>query len=55
VTVLDLGNAEAVLPYAEQVPTERYDHGTRLRAYIVEVRRRSRARRSSAAAATRTS
>ena len=39
VTVLDLGNAEAVLPYAEQVPTERYDHGTRLRAYIVEVRR----------------
>lgn len=37
--VLDLGNAEAILPYAEQVPTERYDHGTRLRAYIVEVRR----------------
>jgi transcription termination/antitermination protein NusA len=39
VTVLDLGNAEAVLPYAEQVPTEDYRHGTRLRAYIVEVRR----------------
>ncbi|HUH07815.1 MAG TPA: transcription termination factor NusA [Egibacteraceae bacterium] len=39
VTVLDLGNAEAVLPYAEQVPSERYEHGTRLRAYIVEVRR----------------
>jgi transcription termination/antitermination protein NusA len=39
VTVLDLGNAEAVLPYAEQVPSERYAHGTRLRAYIVEVRR----------------
>jgi transcription termination/antitermination protein NusA len=39
VTVLDLGNAEAVLPYAEQVPNERYTHGTRLRAYIVEVRR----------------
>lgn len=37
--VLDLGNAEAILPYAEQVPTERYEHGTRLRAYIVEVRR----------------
>jgi N utilization substance protein A len=37
--VLDLGNAEAILPYAEQVPTERYGHGTRLRAYIVEVRR----------------
>jgi N utilization substance protein A len=39
VVVLDLGNAEAVLPYAEQVPTERYEHGMRLRAYIVEVRR----------------
>jgi len=38
-TVLDLGNAEAVLPFAEQVPTERYDHGGRIRAYIVEVRR----------------
>jgi N utilization substance protein A len=38
-TVLDLGNAEAVLPYAEQVPSEDYVHGTRLRAYIVEVRR----------------
>ena len=38
-TVLDLGNAEAVLPYAEQVPTEDYIHGMRLRAYIVEVRR----------------
>jgi transcription termination/antitermination protein NusA len=39
VVVLDLGNAEAVLPYAEQVPNERYEHGMRLRAYIVEVRR----------------
>ena len=38
-TVLDLGNAEAVLPYAEQVPSEEYVHGTRLHAYIVEVRR----------------
>jgi N utilization substance protein A len=39
VTVLDLGNAEAVLPVAEQVPNESYPHGTRLRAYITEVRR----------------
>ncbi|CAN5267257.1 transcription termination factor NusA [soil metagenome] len=39
VTVLDLGNAEAVLPMAEQAPTERYRHGMRLRAYITEVRR----------------
>ncbi|MFO8076107.1 MAG: transcription termination factor NusA [Actinomycetota bacterium] len=37
--VLDLGNAEAILPAAEQVPTEEYRHGMRLRAYIVEVRR----------------
>jgi N utilization substance protein A len=39
VTVLDLGNAEAILPYAEQTPTERYEHGTRLRALVIEVRR----------------
>ncbi|HWB72491.1 MAG TPA: transcription termination factor NusA [Egibacteraceae bacterium] len=39
VVVLDLGNAEAVLPHAEQAPGERYEHGMRLRAYIVEVRR----------------
>jgi N utilization substance protein A len=39
VTLLDLGNAEAILPYAEQVPTERYEHGTRLRALVIEVRR----------------
>lgn len=38
-TMLDLGNAEALLPPAEQVPTEQYEHGLRLRAYIVEVRR----------------
>jgi len=38
-TVLDLGNAEAILPHAEQVPTERYEHGTRLRALVIEVRR----------------
>ena len=37
--VLDLGNAEAILPAAEQVPIERYRHGMHLRAYIVEVRR----------------
>jgi transcription termination/antitermination protein NusA len=37
--VLDLGNAEAVLPHAEQAPGERLEHGMRLRAYIVEVRR----------------
>lgn len=38
--LLDLGKGvEALLPQAEQVPGERYDHGSRLKAYIVEVRR----------------
>ncbi|MGH9072014.1 MAG: transcription termination factor NusA, partial [Acidimicrobiales bacterium] len=38
-TLLDLGKVEALLPQAEQVPYERYEHGARLKAYIVEVRR----------------
>ena len=38
-TLLDLGRVEALLPQAEQVPYERYEHGSRLKAYIVEVRR----------------
>src|SRR3989304_5920374 len=38
-TLVNLGTVEALLPITEQVPTERYDHGTRLKAYIVEVRR----------------
>ncbi|XBH22504.1 transcription termination factor NusA [Jonesiaceae bacterium BS-20] len=37
---VDLGGTEAVLPEHEQVPTEKYRHGERLRAYIVEVTRR---------------
>src|SRR6202171_4007018 len=38
-TLLDLGKVEALLPQAEQVPNERYEHGSRLKAYIVEVRK----------------
>src|ERR1700692_2330504 len=38
-TLLDIGKVEALLPQAEQVPFERYDHGARLKAYIVEVRK----------------
>jgi transcription antitermination factor NusA-like protein len=38
-TLLDLGRVEALLPQAEQVQNERYEHGSRLKAYIVEVRR----------------
>ncbi|MGI8426279.1 MAG: transcription termination factor NusA [Actinomycetota bacterium] len=41
--LLDLGKGvEALLPQAEQVPGERYDHGSRVKAYIVEVRRSPR-------------
>ena len=41
-TLLDLGKVEALLPQAEQVSYERYEHGTRLKAYIVEVRKTSK-------------
>src|SRR6476620_11825013 len=34
-TLLDLGRVEALLPQAEQVPGDRYDHGSRMKAYIV--------------------
>lgn len=41
--LLDLGRGvEALLPQVEQVPGERYDHGSRIKAYIVEVRRSPR-------------
>lgn len=36
---VDLGGVEAKLPQAEQVPGESYEHGSRLRVYVVEVRR----------------
>jgi N utilization substance protein A len=38
-TLLDLGRVEALLPQAEQVPYERPEPNTRLKAYIVEVRK----------------
>ena len=39
---LDLGTVEAVIPSAEQVPTESYPHGSRLRALVVSARRGAR-------------
>ncbi len=36
---VDLGRIEAVLPPPEQVPGESYDHGSRLRCYVVQVRK----------------
>ena len=41
-TILDLGKTEALMPPAEQIPHERYEHGMRLKAYIVEVRKSAR-------------
>jgi len=35
--IVDLGRAEAVMPLQEQVHTERYRPGQRIRAYLVEV------------------
>ncbi|MDM8519342.1 transcription termination factor NusA [Anaerolineales bacterium HSG6] len=40
--ILTLGNIEAVLPRAEQIPTERYSEGQRLRAYVSSVAKSSR-------------
>jgi N utilization substance protein A len=37
--LLDLGKVEAILPQAEQVPSESYRPGERLKAYITEVRK----------------
>src|SRR5690606_34344356 len=37
--LVDLGRIEAILPPQEQVPTETYNHGERLRAYVVQVRK----------------
>jgi N utilization substance protein A len=37
--LVDLGRLEALLPVAERVPGERYEHGTRLKALVVSVRR----------------
>ncbi len=39
IVLVDIGKVEAVLPLSEQVPGERYVHGTRLRCYVVAVAR----------------
>lgn len=36
---VDLGPLEAIMPPAEQVPTEKYRHGDRIRVHVVAVRR----------------
>ena len=37
-TLVDLGRVEALLPESEQIRNERYDHGARVKAVIVDVR-----------------
>jgi transcription termination/antitermination protein NusA len=37
--LVDLGRLEALLPVAERVPGERYEHGTRIKCLVVSVRR----------------
>ena len=39
---VDIGRAEAVLMATEQLPTEEYNYGDTLRAYIIEVKRTAR-------------
>mgnify|MGYP002652451184 CR=1 FL=1 len=36
---IDLGTVEGVLPPHEQVPGEKYTHGSRIRAFVVEAKR----------------
>ena len=37
--LVDVGKIEGLLPMAERVPGERYEHGTRIRCLVVSVRR----------------
>jgi N utilization substance protein A len=37
--LVDLGRVEAILPPQEQVPGEQYTHGSRIKCYVVQVRK----------------
>jgi len=37
--LVDLGKVEAILPVQEQVPGERYEHGSRLKCFVLQVRK----------------
>ncbi|MEI8081894.1 MAG: transcription termination factor NusA [Actinomycetes bacterium] len=43
VVLVNLGSIEGILPAAEQVPTDVYEHGSRLRCHVVSVRRGTKA------------
>jgi transcription termination/antitermination protein NusA len=40
--ILEMGKAEAILPPKEQVDSDRYYHGQRIKVYLVEIRREER-------------
>jgi N utilization substance protein A len=40
--ILEMGKAEAILPPKEQVDSDRYYHGQRLKVYLMEIRREDR-------------
>lgn len=42
VTLIEVGRNEALLPFGEQVPNERLNHGQHVRAIVTEVRRDNR-------------
>jgi N utilization substance protein A len=43
--ILELGKAEAILPPKEQVDTDRYYHGQRIKVYLTEIRKDERGTR----------
>jgi transcription termination/antitermination protein NusA len=42
VTLIELGRTEALLPFSEQIPNERLEHGAYTRAVVIEVRKQLR-------------
>ncbi len=42
VTLIELGRNEALLPFSEQIPNERLEHGAHSRAVVIEVRKQQR-------------
>jgi N utilization substance protein A len=40
--ILEIGKAEAIIPLKEQVDSDRYYHGQRLKVYLMEIRREER-------------
>ncbi len=40
--IINLGRTEAILPVTEQIPTETYKQGDRIRAYVLEIKKISK-------------